>query len=114
MKVCIAKAEILVALEFSRRMMTYGFQTSIGFTFTEEEIERFHVYGTVVDGIWPKVDVIYFLDGQPHLKSNAMIRDEAITACLEARGFKVLRFPYKAPISHTRKLCRLWTKWKRC
>lgn len=104
MKVPVAKAEIQVVLEFSRRMMTYGFRTQIGFTFSEKEIERFHVYGTVVDGIWPEAKVIFFLDGQPHLKSRAMIRDEAITTCLQARGFKVLRFPYKAPISNRRLL----------
>jgi|SRR5271157_51412 len=102
MKVPVSRAEVQVALEFSKRMMTYGFQSQIGFTFTVEETAEFHVYGTVVDGIWPSVKLIYFLDGQPHLKTHALLRDAGITACLEKRGWLVLRFKYNAPISHSR------------
>lgn len=72
MRVRVARAEVQVCLEFSKRMLTVGFQTQIGFTFTPKEVRRFHVYGTVVDGIWPLVKVIWFLDGPPHLKSHTI------------------------------------------
>jgi hypothetical protein len=36
------------------------------------------------------------------LRQRQIGKDERIQACLEARGYQVQRYPYKAPISKTR------------
>lgn len=102
MNVSVSNAETIIHQALSERNLTYGYVTQIGFEFTQEEIETFHVYGTVVDGIWKEHDFIVFYDGQPHLKQHQIGKDEEIQACLEHRGWTVQRFPYQAPISSRR------------
>jgi len=98
----VAKAEIVIQAALGNRGLTAGYLTQIGFTFTEAEVLKFQVYGTVVDGIWRKQRVIVFYDGPPHLRQRQIGKDERIQACLEARGYQVQRYPYRAPISKTR------------
>ena len=102
MKVKEARAEDTIHAALSQADLTRGYTRQIGFEFTEAEVANFGVYGTTVDGMWKEVRLIVFYDGPPHLKAHQKTKDEAIQACLEARGYRVERYPYRAPISKAR------------
>lgn len=57
------------------------------------------LFGRGVDQIVP-----VYLDGQPHEKAGVMNRDEKINRLWAERGIVPLRFPYKAPLNHVRKM----------
>jgi len=98
----VAEEDIQLALQAEG----YGdyLRTNVGFEFTAEEIKEYGVKGTNVDGIYGyPFTVIYFIDGQLHLKFKQQWRDEQITKVLRNRGFTVLRLPYTAPLREQRK-----------
>ena len=103
MDVRVSNAEIEIQVELGKKNLATGYQTQIGFEFTQKEFEDFGARGTVVDGIWSEYMFIIFIDGPPHLKNHAIERDAKIGAVLEARGYTVKRFPYKPPLRATRK-----------
>lgn len=43
-----------------------------------------------------------YIDGPPHLKERQQIKDGIIDEKLEKRGYTVLRFPYKPPLTKKR------------
>ena len=102
MRVNRSGSEDTIQAAISAAGLSRGYLTGIGIEFTPEEQGRFHVYGTVLDGFWPRLNLAVFIDGPPHLKSFVRARDERVTACLEARGLTVKRYPYHAPITKKR------------
>ena len=98
----VANAEVEIFKELSRRNLTTGYTTTRSFPFTLEEIERHHVFGANVDGMWKLLDIIVFYDGHPHTRTHQMNRDDAVDAVLFDRGWDVHRYPYKSPISDAR------------
>lgn len=47
-----------------------------------------------------KPSVAGFLDGPVHLTSNAVkLRDEYVTNALESKGYIVVRYPYRPPLT---------------
>jgi very-short-patch-repair endonuclease len=55
---------------------------------------------TIPDFWFPAKKVAVYLDGeQVHSSSHALERDDRITAVLEKRGVRVLRFRYRPPLS---------------
>jgi very-short-patch-repair endonuclease len=54
---------------------------------------------TTVDFYFPSKRLCVFLDGPPHLKEHVEARDEFVDEKLQKRGYKILRFPYKPPLS---------------
>lgn len=97
-------AELQLFQDLQAAGYSCGLTTQIGYQFSEAITEKYGVHGTVVDYLHAEFNLIIFLDGQPHLKDRQIRRDEAITKVLkEHYHYKVLRFPYTAPIS---KKCR--------
>jgi hypothetical protein len=102
MRVNRSGSEDTIQVALSSAGLTRGCVTGWGFEFTCEESAEFGVMGTWADRYWPHAKLVVFFDGQPHLKQHQLARDEAVTACLEARGLTVKRYPYHAPITKKR------------
>jgi len=98
-----AKAEDLIQQDLGEAGFSKGLTTNVGFQFTKQEILKFRVHGTTVDGLWNHFNLVTFYDGPHHLKDRQQWKDEQIDKVLLARGFTVLRFPYQPPISKQRR-----------
>ncbi|UCE29434.1 MAG: DUF559 domain-containing protein [Candidatus Bathyarchaeota archaeon] len=99
-----AVAEDDIQLELQDRGLANLLRTNVGIRFTSEEVKKYRVHGTNVDGIYGHpFMVIYFLDGQPHLGNKQSWKDQQIDKVLRKRGFTVLRFSYIAPMRKGRK-----------
>jgi very-short-patch-repair endonuclease len=61
---------------------------------------KISLISTTPDFFWPTKGVAVYLDGPPHVGRED--RDDRITEILEKRGIKVLRFPYRPPLSQRR------------
>ena len=95
-------AEDIVQADLQRSGLHRGLCTNIGIRFTRQEVEKYRVFGTNVDGIWTlqKGTLIYYLDGEEvHGKTRQDRRDRAIDACLRERGRTVIRYVYKPAIT---------------
>lgn len=86
----ISNAEIDVFKELSKRDLTKGMVTQ----------KPIVLKATIPDFLWQERKIAVYLDGEPHMKSKQMEKDEEITMLLEKRGFSVLRISYEAPLTH--------------
>lgn len=99
----VAEEDIQIALQ--RRGYGDYLKTNVRIEFTPEEVKEYDVKGTEADGIYSyPFMVIYFVDGQLHLKYKQELRDEQIDKVLRKRGYTVLRLPYVAPLREWRKI----------
>ena len=55
---------------------------------------------TIPDFYFPEKRLCIYLDGPPHLKGKNEMNDAEIDALLDERNYKVLRRPYKYPLSN--------------
>lgn len=54
---------------------------------------------TIPDFFFPEARLCVYLDGTPHERIKVSERDEEITRLLEEQGFRVIRYPYKPPLT---------------
>lgn len=54
---------------------------------------------SVPDFYFPEKKLCVYLDGPPHLKAKKEKRDDELNEFLAEKGYKVMRFPYKPPLS---------------
>jgi len=89
MRVTMSNAEgkVFVALQ----------QRGVKGFFTDMEI---CLQKTIPDFFWPSKGLAVYLDGPPHVGKED--RDDRIVEMLEKRGIRVLRFPYRPPLSNRR------------
>jgi very-short-patch-repair endonuclease len=94
----VSNAEMDVFEALSASGLTRGMVTGVRLKFKAVNPVTGEHESTVPDFWWRGANKLVYLDGPPHLKNHAQIRDEKINGLLEQEGYEYIRFPYTPPL----------------